>query len=105
MSTSTPIFFEICRKKSEKDGLKIKLSELKEQENQLEDKLKLLQCELEKENKDVERLEKVTLSTIIYTIINKKVDLIQDSLALWFFVFLLYTWQIHSVVLENGSVD
>jgi hypothetical protein len=74
MSTSTPIFFEICRKKSEKDGLKIKLSELKEQENQLEDKLKLLQCELEKENKDVERLEKVTLSTIIYTIINKKVE-------------------------------
>lgn len=74
MNTSTQKFSAICRKKAEKDGLKTRLSELKEQENRLTDKLKLLRRELEKENKDVERLEKITLSTVLYVIINKRVE-------------------------------
>ncbi len=65
--TIKELYEQVCEKKS----IQLKLEELNKQKTQLNDKIAVLKCQYEKEQKDVDKLENSTLSSLFYSLTGK----------------------------------
>ncbi|MBQ6897006.1 MAG: hypothetical protein IJN69_07355 [Oscillospiraceae bacterium] len=69
------LYEQVCTKK----GIEKKLSELYSQKSRLEGKINLLKSKYDKEQKDVDRLEKVSLSALFYSLTGRKDEMLDKE--------------------------
>ena len=98
-------FIEAVKRKAEKARIEAKLSELESSKSSLQDKILLLKDEFEKEMYDVELLEKVTLSSIFYGIIGKKVEKLDKERNEAYAARLKYEEALRELELVKADID
>ncbi|MBQ9846010.1 MAG: hypothetical protein IJO54_08030 [Oscillospiraceae bacterium] len=73
--TLKELYEQVCTKKN----IEAKLSELYSQKSHLESKINLLRSKYDKEQKDVDRLEKGSLSSLFYSLTGKKDEMLDKE--------------------------
>lgn len=64
---------------SQKNSIEAKVKEMKSQRGELNDKIREYKASMWDEQIDVERLERISLSNVIYTLIGKRKDMLQKE--------------------------